>query len=211
MDRKKFDIEAKSHQKINFSINKGVEQKEVELKLSVFIAEHSSIKTIDHLSELLPQIDSKSQILSNLKIHRTKCTMILKNVVAPCMLDSLIQDVGDSLFFIIIDESTDVASDKILCLMIKYFSNQRKKIVTAFYRLILVSECNAEGLFNAVKDQLIVDNLCINNLIGIGMDGANVMVGAHYSFATLLKAVVPDIIIVKCVCHSLHLCAEYAC
>lgn len=43
------------------------------------------------------------------------------------------------------------------------------------------------------------------------MDGANVMVGAHHSFATLLKAVVPDIIIVKCVCHSLHLCAEYAC
>jgi len=142
-----------------------VEQKEAELKLSIFIAEHSSAKTIDHLSELLPQIDPTSQILSNLKIHRTKCSMILKNVVAPCMLNDLVQDVGDSLFSIIIDESTDVASDKILCTMIKYFSNQRRNIVTTFYRLILVSQCNAESLFNAVKDQLIVDNLCINNLI----------------------------------------------
>jgi len=188
-----------------------VKQKEAELKLSIFIAEHSSVKTIDHLSELLPQIDPTSQILSNLKIHRTKCSMILKNVVAPCMLNDLVQDVGDSLFSIIIDESTDVASDKILCTMIKYFSNQRRNIVTTLYRLILVSQCNAESLFNAVKDQLIVDNLCIHNLIGIGMDGANVMMGAHHSFATLLKAVVPDIIVVKCVCHSLHLCAEYAC
>lgn len=60
-----------------------MEQKEAELKLSVFVAEHSSLSTIDHLSELLPQIDPKSQILSDLKIHRTKCSMILKNVVAP--------------------------------------------------------------------------------------------------------------------------------
>jgi len=74
----------------------------------------------------------------------------------------------------------DVASDKILCTMIKYFFNQRRNIVTTFYRLILVSQCNAESSFNAVKDQLIVDNLCINNLIGIGMDGANVMMGAHH-------------------------------
>jgi len=73
-----------------------VEQKEAELKLSIFIAEHSSAKTIDHLSELLPQIDPTSQILSNLKIHRTKCSMILKNVVAPCMLNDLVQDVGRS-------------------------------------------------------------------------------------------------------------------
>lgn len=211
IDRKKFDVEAKLCKKINFNVNKTMEQKEAELKLSVFIAEHSSLNTIDHLSELLPQIDPKSQILSNLKIHRTKCSMILKNVVAPCMLNNLIQDIGDSLFSIVIDESTDVANDKILCTMIRYFSNQRRNIVTTFYRLILVSQCNAESLFNAVKDQLIVDNLCIDNLIGIGMDGANVMVGAHHSFATLLKAVVPDIIIVKCVCHSLHLCAEYAC
>jgi len=169
------------------------------------------VKTIDYLSELLPQIDPKSQILSDFKIHRTKCSMILKNVVALCLLDNLVQDVGDSLFFIIIDESTDVASDKLLCTIIKYFSNQRRNIVITFYRLILISQYNAERLFNAVKNQLIIDNLCINNLIRIGIDGANVMVGAHHIFATLLKAVVPDIIVVKCVCHSLYLCAEYAC
>jgi len=85
--------------------------------LSVFIAECiSSVETIDHLSELLAQIDPKSQILSDFKIHRTKCSMILKNVVAFCLLDNLVQDVQivDSLFSVIIDESTDVASE-ILC------------------------------------------------------------------------------------------------
>jgi len=42
--------------------------------------------------------------------------MILKNVVAFCLLDNLVQDVQivDSLFSVIIDESTDVASE-ILC------------------------------------------------------------------------------------------------
>jgi len=57
---------------------------------------------------------------------------VFYDVVAPCLLDNLVQDVGDSLFSIIIDESTDVAGDKILCTMIKYFSNQHRNIVTTF-------------------------------------------------------------------------------
>lgn len=37
------------------------------------------------------------------------------------------------------------------------------------------------------------------------------MVGVHNSFSTLMKSVVPDLVVLKCICHSLHLCAENAC
>lgn len=47
-------------------------------------------------------------------------------------------------------------------------------------------------------------------LVGIGLDGTNVMIGEHHSVAELLKRDLPDIIIVNCTCHSLHLCAEKA-
>lgn len=210
-DKVKWDTQAKSCQTLNFSVQQSSEQKTAEIKLSVFIAEHCSVKTVDHLSEMLPMLDRNSKVLSMLKIHRTKCAMLLKNVISPCMLKDIVEDVGDAHYSLIIDESTDVASDKILCCMLKYFSANRRKIVTTFYRLILVQKCDAESLFTAVTNQLAADNLVVKNLIGVGVDGASVMVGIHHSFATILKTVVPDVVIIKCVCHSLHLCAEYAC
>ncbi|XP_023941123.2 uncharacterized protein LOC112048021 [Bicyclus anynana] len=47
-------------------------------------------------------------------------------------------------------------------------------------------------------------------MVRIGVDGANVMVGKHNSVTSIFKKELPDLIIVKCVCHSLHLCAEKA-
>ncbi|XP_026825321.1 uncharacterized protein LOC113561913 [Ooceraea biroi] len=206
----KLDKEAKLDKYINITPHFTDTQKRAELKLSIFIAEHSSISTVNHLCELLPKIDSNSTILSNLRLHKTKCRMLLKKVIAPCMFLELVEDIADSLFSIIVDESTDLASDKVMCIMIKYYSVKRKEIITTFYRLILLERCDAESLFTVVKQQLLNDNLKLKNLIGIGVDGANVMVGQH-SFATLWKKEVPDIVVVKCVCYSLHLCAEKAC
>lgn len=56
-------------------------QKELDLKLSLYVATHTSIKSIDHLGEILKVIGEKNNsLLSNLKLHRTKCSTIIKNV-----------------------------------------------------------------------------------------------------------------------------------
>lgn len=61
---------------------------------------------------MLPQIDTKSKILTDLKLNRSKCVMLSKNVVAPCMLNSLIEDIENSAYSLIIDGSTDIAYDR---------------------------------------------------------------------------------------------------
>jgi len=43
------------------------------------------------------------------------------------------------------------------------------------------------------------------NLVGIGSDGASVMVGKNNSVATLLKKDWPHVILMRCICHSLDL------
>ena len=63
---------------------------------------------------------------------------------------------------------------------------------------------------NTIKSQLEHDGLSLQNLVGIGVDGANVMVGKHNSVTAILKKELQDLIVVKCICHSLHLCAERA-
>lgn len=181
-----------------------------ELKVAAFIAEHCSLLTVDHLINVLPQLDPSAEALKNLKLHRTKCSMLIKNVLGPSMLEALLEEIGDSPYSIIIDESTDLSTLKVLCIMVRFFSHKTGQVVTTFYRILKIIECDAKSVHKVIVDQFEKDGLKLENMVGIGVDGANVMVGKHNSVTAILKRKLPDLIIVKCVSHSLHLCAEKA-
>ena len=51
----------------------------------------------------------------------------------------------------------------------------------------------------------------LENIAGFCSDTTNVMMGARHSVASLLKSVLPKVVIVKCACHMVHLAASYAC
>jgi hypothetical protein len=78
-------------------------------------------------------------------------------VIAPSLYASLIEDIGDSGYSLIVDESTDVYTVKYLCIPIKFYS---------------------EVLYSATKQYSGKSNLKISNLLGIGTDGANSLCGA---------------------------------
>lgn len=181
-----------------------------ELKLAAFIAEHSAIQTVDDLANILPQLDTSSDTMSSFKLHRTKCAMLIKNVLGPAMLTKLLEDIGNFPFSIIVDESTDHSTQKVLCIMLRFFSLQKRQMVTTFYRLIKLVESDAKAIHSHIKSQLETDGLKIENLVGIGVDGASVMVGKYNSLNALFKQELNDLIVIKCVSHSLHLCAEKA-
>jgi hypothetical protein len=54
--------------------------KERDLKIAVHIAMHSSIRSVDHLGELLNQISDEKH--GTIKFHRTKCTLLIKKVIS---------------------------------------------------------------------------------------------------------------------------------
>ncbi|KYM94184.1 Superoxide dismutase [Cu-Zn] [Cyphomyrmex costatus] len=178
------------------------------MKLAAFVAEHCSINSIDHLGSVVTNLDSKSEFLKFIKLHRTKCTSLMKNVIAPCMLDDLVSDIGNEFYSVIVDESTAADTKKLLYIMIRYFSKAKEKVVTSFYRLIKIETADAESLFQVFTNQLKIDNLKLENLLGIGVDGANVMVGEHKSLSSKLKSIIPHLVTVKCLCHSCHLATD---
>jgi hypothetical protein len=104
-------------------------------------------------------------------------------VIAPNLYASLIQDIGDSGYSLIVDESTDVYTVKYLCIRIKFYS---------------------EVLYSATKQYLGKSNLKISNLLGLCTDGAKSLCGANHSLYSLLKENVPNLKLVRCVCHSLN-------
>jgi antirestriction protein len=71
------------------SFNK--EQKETDMNLAVYIAYHRCIRSVDDLDEILRKIGtSKGSRLENLRLHRTKCSMLIKNVIAPALLKEIV-------------------------------------------------------------------------------------------------------------------------
>ncbi|KAI5638384.1 sugar transporter domain-containing protein [Phthorimaea operculella] len=201
---------AKNCKPLNFDKVVKNERKIAELKIAAYIVEHSSTSNVDHLGEMIPKLDPKSAILNNVQLHRTKCTMLIKNVLGQCMFLELLEEIGCSPYSIIVDETTDITITKVLCMMIRFFSKKKRDIVTTFYRIVKVTECDATSIYNLVCLTLQKDGLRVEMLVGIGLDGTNVMIGKNHSLAALLKQQIPDLLVIKCTSHSLHLCAEKA-
>ena len=107
-------------------------EKETDLKLALYVATHSAVNSVDHLCEILEILGRGTKSLEQLKLHRTKCSNLIKHVIAPCFLTELIADIGNMWYSLIIDESTDVSIVKYLFLCIKYFSEKKQKITTEY-------------------------------------------------------------------------------
>ena len=76
----------------------------------------------------------------------------------------------------LIDESTDVAFHKLLCVVLRYFSEREGQILTEFLDLLQVVEATGEVLFNALKESLTNIGLSLVDCIGFGCDGASFVV-----------------------------------
>ncbi|KAF0702290.1 Uncharacterized protein FWK35_00022725, partial [Aphis craccivora] len=64
---------------------------------------------MDHLCEILKLIGNNS-LLTNLKLHRTKCSAsLIKNVLGPTLLEDLVEDCNTGPYSLIVDESTDIS------------------------------------------------------------------------------------------------------
>lgn len=155
--------------------------KSVDLKLAVFIAAHSAVRSIDHLGEIL-RLLGKGSSLEHVRIHRTKCSKLIQNVISPAMLTELVEDIGDGPYSLILDESTDVSVIKYLAYCVRYYSKKSKKIVNDFLGLIEVERATAQILCDATVEYLQKVGLNVQNCVGIGSDDAAVMTGVHNSF-----------------------------
>lgn len=85
-----------------------------------------------------------------------------------------------------------------------------KKIMSTFFSIEEIENGTADSIVMGVKNALKKFNLKIEKLVGIGTDNANVMVGKNKSVHIELKKEVPQLILVKCVCHSLQLAVNQA-
>lgn len=82
-----------------------------ELKLAIFTATHSSLSSVNHLSEIVNDVILSSSCEKNkswiskenhLRMQVTKCSAIIKKVNAPVLLEAMINDIGQSFFLLLL-------------------------------------------------------------------------------------------------------------
>ena len=185
------------------------EIKKAELQVAVGIACHSAIMAVDHLGEIMVQ-HGKGSTIGDIQLHRTKCSQLLTKVISPAIKFELQVDVKDKGFAVLIDETTDVAAKKNLCICIRYFSESSATIETAYVDMVEVVDATGESLFQAMKSALENIGLNIEQCFGFASDGASTMMGERNSVWSRMQAASPNCTKMKCICHSLALCTQHA-
>jgi len=154
--------------------------KTVELQISVSMTCHCAIRTIDHLSEIMIA-HGHENTMEHIELHRSKCACLNKNIISPALKTDLIGGFQNNKYAIIIDESTDISTQKHLCMLVRFLSDRRKEIVTGFIDLIPVQEAAGEKIFNLFDEEIKRSDQSLANCIGFTKDGASYMVGCNNS------------------------------
>ena len=92
-------------------------------------------------------------------------------------------------------------------MIVIHFYCDCEKRVRSFLKLIEVSAADADHTTAAVLGSFEMARIPTYNIIGFAADTTNVMFGSHHSVATLLKATVPNLLTMKCLCQCTPLCS----
>ena len=81
----------------------------------------------------------------------------------------------------------------------------------SFLDHVEVHDSSANGLVKALIQSLETKKIPLENVVAFCSDTANVMMGEKHSVATILKDLLPNVLVIKCSYHLIHLCASHAC
>lgn len=143
-----------------------------EAAIALFVSAHCSILSSDHLGELC-KLQFSGSHADKINLHRTKCTAIINNVLCPYFKSNLKDDIQNSKYSILIDESTDISVTKFLGIVIIYYSPLKNTIATTYLGLEDLMEGNALAIVNAIKSCLKKYSLSIKNMISLGTDNVS--------------------------------------
>ena len=137
----------------------------------------------------------------------------METVLSDQIEKSLLKNITDSPYIgLMLDETCDITVEKKLVIYCRYI--KEGQVYTAYVGNKRVTDCTAEGLKVALCDFLqssgILTEDDYSSLMGLGTDGAAVMVGCRGGLGVKLKEKNNMLIQVHCIAHRLNLAASQA-
>ena len=98
----------------------------------MFLSSHSAISNCDHVVDMLKHAISNCITIDDVKMHQSKCTNIVKNVLCRHFEEELTNDIGNNKFSLLLDESNDISVKKLLGASIVYYSHSSRKVESTY-------------------------------------------------------------------------------
>jgi hypothetical protein len=169
-----------------------------------------SFEQMANISQDLTKTNNKFIKIESCEMSPTKARCISTNVIQPIEQKYILHLMRTQKWSLLVDESTDKGKVKQLAIVIRTFDMEN--VHDYFYDILPVNDGSVVGLYKLLTDKFNSDNVPYRtNMIGYASDGASVVSGCKDSLVTKLKADIPTLFTMKCVCHSFALCASHAC
>ena len=152
-----------------------------------------------------------SKILQNVKSARQTSRDIVVNCMGKESLDEIVEILKVQKFSLLLDESTDVSNTKQLAVVVRIVNKEKEIVEDKFLHLLDVEDCSAESLFQIIKQFFEKHGIPFENMVGYAADNASVMMGNMGGLKAKFKSILPNLFVIGCICHSLHLCSNNAC
>ncbi|XP_020699670.2 zinc finger MYM-type protein 1-like [Dendrobium catenatum] len=165
------------------------------LELLDFLANHN-----DKIKKVLSIHSSSNLKLSSPKVQKEICSATVAET-----LISIMKDIGDSYYAVLVDESRDVSTKEQLAIAVRYVDNLGQ-VVERFIGIKHVTSTNAISLKAAIEDILAKHSLSIHRIRGQRYDVASNMRGEFHGLKALILNDNPHAFYVHCFAHQLQLC-----
>ena len=116
----------------------------IEGSIAMFLSCHCAIANCDHLVDMMKNNSNKD--VDDVKMHRSKSTNIIKNILCPHFEEKLKCDIGSNKYSLLLDESNDVTVTKMLGISVIYYSNNIGQVVSTYLGLVQLDQCDAESI-----------------------------------------------------------------
>ncbi|KAL4032737.1 hypothetical protein IC575_005819 [Cucumis melo] len=139
----------------------------------------------------------------NLKLTAPDIQKDIVNCIAVEIVNSIIQDIGDKLFSILIDESKDISSKEQMSIVLRYVD--KRCVIERFVGIVHVTDTSSLSLKEAIDGFFSIHGLSMTSLRGQGYDGASNMRGEFNGLKTLILRENECAFYIHCFSHQLQL------
>ncbi|XP_025703831.1 uncharacterized protein [Arachis hypogaea] len=140
----------------------------------------------------------------NLKLIAPSIQKDIVGAAAREMTKVIVDDLGDELFAVLVDEARDISIKEQMSVCLRYV-NKEGQVGEHFLGLVHVSNTNALSLKLALESLLETYNLSLSRVRGQGYDGASNMQGEFNGLKTLILKENSYAFYVHCFAHQLQL------
>ncbi|CAM8917325.1 unnamed protein product [Rhodiola kirilowii] len=132
---------------------------------------------------------------------------IQKDLAAACASEityRIVCDIGDDVFCVLVDESSDCSGKEQMAIVLRYVDSEGL-VKERFLGIVHVKETTAKSLKEALEQLLSVNGLSMSCIRGQGYDGASNMRGRFGGLRTLIQDENLSAYYVHCFAHQLQL------